>query len=328
MRFVFLFRRIIATSTFAFWLLLFKLLFTINIVKSDVQVLHSGLKLTSHIADFGTRLAPTYVLKYSTLNGKFNHPQSSSDTTNEGDLLDFSVNMEEWFIYLRERIMKAYLAAKRSQRLRSFQQIMEDQMQQIFSHLINKEEKATRTEEEQTTLTEETTMTITDTSKKDNNDIMIQPTSTKQLHSVIGPLVPFEWIQRGNRRGCRSVKPNDVQENVFGDIMAIHGLQITSISHTRAFHIGYEVNTKLNTATNNAEHLKLLADLFTNQNHESMDSPTNESVFIGYGWIALIERGDCDFVEKVRHAQQAGAAAVVVGDHRGNGLTTMISTGK
>jgi hypothetical protein len=33
-----------------------------------------------------------------------------------------------------------------------------------------------------------------------------------------------------------------------------------------------------------------------------------------HDWIALIERGDCAFVDKVRYAQKLGASAVIVGD--------------
>jgi hypothetical protein len=43
-------------------------------------------------------------------------------------------------------------------------------------------------------------------------------------------------------------------------------------------------------------------------------------------WIALVERGECSFVEKVRAMQASGAVAVVVGDNQtGNLLLTMFS---
>uniref|UniRef100_A0A1D1Z0R5 RING-type E3 ubiquitin transferase n=1 Tax=Anthurium amnicola TaxID=1678845 RepID=A0A1D1Z0R5_9ARAE len=44
-------------------------------------------------------------------------------------------------------------------------------------------------------------------------------------------------------------------------------------------------------------------------------------------WIALVERGQCTFIEKVRNMQTAGAIAVVVGDNEKNGLITMYATG-
>ncbi|CAG8794078.1 20149_t:CDS:2, partial [Cetraspora pellucida] len=44
-------------------------------------------------------------------------------------------------------------------------------------------------------------------------------------------------------------------------------------------------------------------------------------------WIALIERGQCSFIDKVRNMQASGAIAVVVGDNEHNGLITMYATG-
>ncbi|KAL1914672.1 uncharacterized protein VTP21DRAFT_8083 [Calcarisporiella thermophila] len=44
-------------------------------------------------------------------------------------------------------------------------------------------------------------------------------------------------------------------------------------------------------------------------------------------WIALVERGECAFIDKVRAMQQSGASAVAVGDNVGNGLITMFATG-
>ena len=42
------------------------------------------------------------------------------------------------------------------------------------------------------------------------------------------------------------------------------------------------------------------------------------------GKIALIDRGGCSFVEKIRHAQEAGAIAAVVANHTpGGGVFTM-----
>ncbi|RKP27351.1 hypothetical protein SYNPS1DRAFT_26993 [Syncephalis pseudoplumigaleata] len=46
---------------------------------------------------------------------------------------------------------------------------------------------------------------------------------------------------------------------------------------------------------------------------------------MAHGWIALIERGGCGFIEKIRHAQAAGASAAIVGDHEGIGLIAMIA---
>ncbi|CAO3619896.1 unnamed protein product [Cunninghamella echinulata] len=44
-------------------------------------------------------------------------------------------------------------------------------------------------------------------------------------------------------------------------------------------------------------------------------------------WIALVERGNCSFIEKVRSMQQSGAIAVVVGDRYYNGWVTMYAPG-
>lgn len=45
-------------------------------------------------------------------------------------------------------------------------------------------------------------------------------------------------------------------------------------------------------------------------------------------WIALIERGNCTFIQKVRNMQASGAIAVVVGDNEHNGLITMYAPGE
>lgn len=45
-------------------------------------------------------------------------------------------------------------------------------------------------------------------------------------------------------------------------------------------------------------------------------------------WIALIERGECSFVDKVRAMQRSGAKAAIVGDKHYNGWITMYAPGK
>lgn len=40
-------------------------------------------------------------------------------------------------------------------------------------------------------------------------------------------------------------------------------------------------------------------------------------------WIALVERGNCSFVEKVRSLQKSGAIAVIIGDRHSNSWITM-----
>ena len=45
-------------------------------------------------------------------------------------------------------------------------------------------------------------------------------------------------------------------------------------------------------------------------------------------WIALVERGDCSFIQKVRNMQRMGAVAVVVGNNDQSGLITMYSFGE
>ncbi|KAK9712207.1 hypothetical protein K7432_007307 [Basidiobolus ranarum] len=44
-------------------------------------------------------------------------------------------------------------------------------------------------------------------------------------------------------------------------------------------------------------------------------------------WIALVERGKCSFIEKVRNMQESGAIAVVVGDSEFDSLVTMYASG-
>ncbi|KAI9246923.1 hypothetical protein BDA99DRAFT_526501 [Phascolomyces articulosus] len=44
-------------------------------------------------------------------------------------------------------------------------------------------------------------------------------------------------------------------------------------------------------------------------------------------WVALIERGECSFVDKVRAMQESGALAAVVGDKHYNGWITMYAPG-
>lgn len=44
-------------------------------------------------------------------------------------------------------------------------------------------------------------------------------------------------------------------------------------------------------------------------------------------WIALVERGKCSFVEKIRNMQDSTADGVIVGDNERNGLVTMYAAG-
>lgn len=44
-------------------------------------------------------------------------------------------------------------------------------------------------------------------------------------------------------------------------------------------------------------------------------------------WIALIERGQCSFLQKVKAMQDSGAIAVIVGDRHFNGWVTMYAPG-
>ncbi|KAG2220047.1 hypothetical protein INT45_012223 [Circinella minor] len=63
--------------------------------------------------------------------------------------------------------------------------------------------------------------------------------------------------------------------------------------------------------------------------------PTNEEERFGCNpvtpptenWVALIERGGCSFVDKVRAMQDSGALAAVVGDKHYNGWITMYAPG-
>ena len=45
-------------------------------------------------------------------------------------------------------------------------------------------------------------------------------------------------------------------------------------------------------------------------------------------WIALVERGQCSFLQKVKAMQDSGAIAVIVGDRNFNGWVTMYAPGK
>jgi hypothetical protein len=45
-------------------------------------------------------------------------------------------------------------------------------------------------------------------------------------------------------------------------------------------------------------------------------------------WIALVERGQCSFLQKVKSMQDSGAIAVIVGDRHFNGWVTMYAPGK
>jgi hypothetical protein len=44
-------------------------------------------------------------------------------------------------------------------------------------------------------------------------------------------------------------------------------------------------------------------------------------------WIALVERGSCSFLDKVRALQTSGAVAVIIGDRHYNGWVTMYAAG-
>ncbi|KAI8048862.1 hypothetical protein BDF22DRAFT_251890 [Syncephalis plumigaleata] len=104
--------------------------------------------------------------------------------------------------------------------------------------------------------------------------------ASRSFTSVEGPLIPFELIQRGNRRACNPVTQAEVDQ-VYSGI----------------------------------DHVTNLAD---------MDSSHSQPI-AARGWIALIERGGCGFIDKIRHAQAVGASAVIVGDHEGIGLIAMIA---
>lgn len=45
-------------------------------------------------------------------------------------------------------------------------------------------------------------------------------------------------------------------------------------------------------------------------------------------WIAIVERGGCSFIDKVRTLQSSGAKAVIIGDRHYNGWITMYAAGK
>lgn len=65
---------------------------------------------------------------------------------------------------------------------------------------------------------------------------------------------------------------------------------------------------------------------------EPVQDPTGcslvESPTMNSDWIALVQRGGCSFITKVRYMQKSGAIAVVVGDLKNNGWITMYSPGK
>ncbi|GAA5815988.1 hypothetical protein MFLAVUS_009507 [Mucor flavus] len=52
-----------------------------------------------------------------------------------------------------------------------------------------------------------------------------------------------------------------------------------------------------------------------------------QSPSINENWIALVERGQCSFLQKVKSMQDSGAVAVVVGDRHFNGWVTMYAPG-
>jgi E3 ubiquitin-protein ligase RNF13 len=45
-------------------------------------------------------------------------------------------------------------------------------------------------------------------------------------------------------------------------------------------------------------------------------------------WIALVERGNCTFIDKVRFMQQSNAKAVIVGDRYSSSWVSMYTSGK
>lgn len=45
-------------------------------------------------------------------------------------------------------------------------------------------------------------------------------------------------------------------------------------------------------------------------------------------WIALVKRGECSFITKIRTMQESGAIAVIVGDPERSEQVTMYSSGK
>ncbi|KAJ3335575.1 hypothetical protein HDU93_004970 [Gonapodya sp. JEL0774] len=62
--------------------------------------------------------------------------------------------------------------------------------------------------------------------------------------------------------------------------------------------------------------------------HTSTPPPRTPALRPPAGFIALVERGECPFVDKVRAMQQSGAIAVIVGDNApGGNLVTMYAPG-
>lgn len=51
------------------------------------------------------------------------------------------------------------------------------------------------------------------------------------------------------------------------------------------------------------------------QNEEGCSESMSKSFKFPYPWIALVKRGECNFVSKVRAMQKLGASAVIVGDN-------------
>ncbi|KAL9538682.1 hypothetical protein MBANPS3_010750 [Mucor bainieri] len=68
---------------------------------------------------------------------------------------------------------------------------------------------------------------------------------------------------------------------------------------------------------------KLLAPPAANDSYGCISVP-NPNI---KNWIALVERGQCSFLQKVKTMQDSGAIAVIVGDRHFNGWVTMYAPG-
>ncbi|KAI9136443.1 hypothetical protein BKA69DRAFT_1033596, partial [Paraphysoderma sedebokerense] len=125
---------------------------------------------------------------------------------------------------------------------------------------------------------------------------------------VIGKLIAVETIDFGNQKGCRPIPAERIPKNLF----SVYPFPPSSTE---------PVSPSL-----------LENDYIPPSKYLNPDSPNDSDTPIPpipspIPWIALVERGECSFVDKVRAMMQSGAAAVIVGDNERNSLITMYATG-
>ncbi|RKP07325.1 hypothetical protein THASP1DRAFT_30857 [Thamnocephalis sphaerospora] len=352
-------------------LLLFTLLFSLESARvyADVYLLETGHKFTSRAASFGGRLLSAH--SFDGGNYVDGEQVDVDDNVDNEEMQRLGSNWHPfgssvWMAYTGGRLNRAAGAGGGGGAIYALQQMFEHELDYSLGRLFRRM-LVTDTPESANVETDPATKdtmpatTAADVAEKAGEQQEAAFTSPApasppvyRVHSVEGPLVPFEWIHRGNRRGCQAVTADEVQAAFDGQAVP-EGIRIVPVipsaaaatapatddipstkgaamdgdqkahGHAAASQSSYAGPAAQDRSA--AQSSEFGAAATENSSQKGGGSNATPRLWVGHGWVALIERGGCDFVRKVRNAQAAGAAAVIIGDNGDAGLTTMISTG-